>query len=134
MFPFVFSHQHPEAGPDEEHLFLEVLLDWDEVKYESQLDDAPSIRSIPPLHLVIGEDPRDICLLLSLAPQTYGRVRTWYKNYELTWGEARNDQIGEVAEGFILFLQSLTDGGPDFYHSFWSYPETAPDNLELLCC
>jgi hypothetical protein len=130
--PFVFSHRHLEAAPHEQQRILEVLSDWDDVLDDSRLDDDPTIRAVPPQHLVIGTDPRDVCILLSLAPDTYGRIRTWYKNYDQAWGEPGNDQVGEVAESFSAFLDSLTDGGLDAYHSFWSRPETAPQNPDDL--
>jgi hypothetical protein len=124
--PYVFSHRYPRAETPDEELILEVLCDWDDVLDNSRLEDEPGVRSIPPQHLVIGTDPRDVYLLLSLAPDSYGRIRTWYKNYDVTWGEPPNDKVGEVAGSFRAFIEGLHQGGPDAYHSYWSRAGTTP--------
>jgi hypothetical protein len=120
VFPYVFTHRYPQATPTETELILDVLCDWDDVLDNSRLQDALHLRSLPPQHLVIGSDPCSVYVLISLAPDTYGHIMTWYKNYYFTWGEPENDQLGEVAPSFSAFIGSLKEGKPDDYHAYWS--------------
>jgi hypothetical protein len=117
---YVFIHRYPQVTSAEAELILDVLCDWDDVLDNSRWDEALHLRSVPPQHLVIGKNPSGVYVLLSLAPDTYGHIRTWYKNYYFTWGESENDQLGEVAPSFSAFITGLKEGGPDDYHAYWS--------------
>lgn len=129
--PYGFWPEADEAKR-EEPVLVELLLDWDEVLDESQLEEDPSDRTTPPQHLAIAFLGGSTDLMLSLDPDSHGRIRTWPRNLVQAWGDAGNDELGDVCKSFTDFLDLLRNGTTDLYHGFWDRPETAPSQWDTL--
>lgn len=116
--PWIFRHDHRDVHYEEDReVLLDYLYDWQDVIGMSELDVPRSQSARPPHHIVIGQDPGGAGVLLSLDPATHGKIYYWLRVL-LDWGDPPNDTLGNVADSFTGFLNTLFDDGKTD-HPYW---------------
>ncbi len=133
VFPRLFKHKMEplETGPyvDERgETYLDLLFPWKSV--ESHWLGKTYGKGVPPLHLVIGDTPGGIQVLMSLTPTERGKIYSWYHSTS-PWGSGGNTKVHLLAGSFSEFLKSLYDDGDDYEQ--WHMPlyDTLAKDVEL---
>lgn len=133
VFPRLFKHKMGplQAGPyvDETgQTYLDLILPWESV--ESHWRRETYGDGVPPEHLVIGDTPGGIQILMSVRPTDKGTISSWYHSTS-AWGTDGNTKTHPLADSFTDFLRSLYDDGNDY--EGWHIPvyDKVAKDLEL---
>lgn len=133
VFPRLFKHRMEllQAGSyvDETgETYLDLIFPWEFV--ESHWRRETYGDGVPPEHIVIGEDPGGIQILMSVGPADQGSISSWYHSTS-AWGTKENNKTYALADSFTDFLRSLYDHGNDY--ESWHIPvyDKVAKDLEL---
>jgi|GEM_PF-1308670 len=133
VFPRLFKHKMEplKAGPyvDETgETYLDLIFPWDTV--ESHWQKKTYGEGVPPGHLVIGDSPGGIQILMSVGPADRGRIFSWYHSTS-RWSTGENTKTYPLADSFTGFLRTLNDNGNDY--DDWHIPiyDKVAKDLEL---
>ena len=123
VYPLMFDYtipieRYPTTDPTPT-TYLDPLYDWAMV--ENIWNGGIFSRRNPPGMLVIGSNPGGMEILLSLQPQTFGRIFTWLHTLH-PWGTEENDTAWEQAASFRAFMDSLYENAANEGYAYWHLP------------
>ncbi len=110
IYPNVSNFNIPKNVYDsgEPFVVIEMLYDWNYVAkhWEKQIYG----KGTPPEHLIIGDAQGGLEILLSVAPDTFGKVYFWFHSTNI-WGTDGNDESALHLQANSLgeFLEALYD-------------------------
>ncbi|MBM7069276.1 SMI1/KNR4 family protein [Actibacterium sp. 188UL27-1] len=110
--------------------FLDVFYSWPEIAAHTREETYGT--ATPPRHLLIAENPGGVQVLLSLRPQTHGRVFLWIHT-DAKWGTDGNDETAlfPQASSFTAFVTSLTDTADKIGYDHWAIPINLEKAVDL---
>jgi hypothetical protein len=133
VFPRLFKHRMEplKAGlyvDETGETFLDLIFSWETV--EAHWQKRTYGEGVPPGHLVIGDSPGGIQVLMSVGPANSGTIVSWYHSNS-RWGTEDNTKTYFLADSFAEFLRALYDNGTD--HNDWYIPiyDKIAKDLEL---
>jgi hypothetical protein len=116
VYPRMFKHKMGslQAGPfidDSGVTYLDLLYPWETVEMHWQ--GKTYGQGVPSRHLVIGENPGGIQVLMSLLQHDKGSIYSWFHS-RTPWGKVGNTEKYLLANSFSEFLTGLYDDGNDY--------------------
>ena len=116
VYPRMFKHKMGslQAGPfvdDSGETYLDLLYPWETVEMHWQ--GKTYGKGVPSQHIVIGENPGGIQVIMSLTPQDKGKIYSWFHS-RTPWGTEENTKKYPLADSFSEFLKNLYDNGNDY--------------------
>ncbi|SCX35155.1 MULTISPECIES: SMI1/KNR4 family protein [Rhizobium/Agrobacterium group] len=122
IYPLIFDVKIPASANamQDPGTFVNAFYPWGFV--EEIWNGGTFDKRNPPDMLVIGSDPGDIEILLSVDEATYGKVYLWQHSLS-AWGADNNNKVWEQAGSFREFVKSFYENSDKEGYSYWYIPK-----------
>ena len=108
-----------------------ILPGTDQVSYVDRISSWKNVEAhwrgdiygagLPPRHLLIGDTPGALQILMSISGNLTGKVCGWVHSTN-TWGTDGNTELYQLADSFNGFLRQLYDDGDQSDYEDWYLP------------
>jgi hypothetical protein len=108
----------PYLAESDEHC-VEQFLSWEDVQHHWR--GAIYGDGIPPKHILVAVTAGTTQVLMSLAPEQFGKVYAWSHSTD-RWQTGRNQELIRLADSFVEFLGMLYDDADRSDYEAWYMP------------